>query len=472
MIETDRPADDVSDEAKQRFSVAQIAFLLTLMFYMQLLIGGVLATLSFVARDWFSLTENPLSLELLFVAVPLLSGLFVFAYSDNKNWGMDGFARDLLAETVLFLTFLLLVAAGSLQTLSKATKCDSAIVANLYLQGVDIPEKCESLIPASWADVITFGGSLDFLQVFFMAPLHILADVFDFETLFYFLIVMAISLILLEAHGILVTSDTGIREEGRRNSRQIIRIQRRIADRLVLRRFRVLLALYVSEAPDTVDRGLDKASARYGAEVGLRLLRLVAATLAALLWFLIWKALGSENPHLLSYTWLYLLIMAFSEAAWLRPNVRSLTGLSSVGILAILILYFSVSESSHDAKQTYVAIAWLLLLLGIRLLRTFVSMSSIPTTYDLRWCVRNSTVGPAGARRFISRWFFNMANHRFGLPKKWMQNQVAWLLYRRQMNEDIRRHKEMVESLDGHSPSNMARHHSGLPEWLTRGKKV
>lgn len=442
-------AESITPTSEPRTPLARV-LILTLLFYMQLLVGGALISISLFARDWFYLRTNPISLELLLVAVPLLSGLFLLAYSDNKNWGADGFARDRLAETTLFLTLLLIVTAGATQILTKASDCDSAILAHTYNQSRSIPNGCKSLIPSGWVDVVTLGGSLNFLAALWIVPLQVLVNVFDFETILYFSVIIAMALILLETHHILVTSKTGIKEEGSKNSRQVSRMQRAIADRLVLRRFRVLLSLYIAEAPDIASRGLERDRPLYGKELRLRLLRLLSISCFTVVFYLLsWKVLGQQNSFLLSYAWLYLLATAFAEVTWLRRDARPITAIASVGMSAVLVLYLTVIEAGHSMGQTVVAVVWLLLLLSLRLLRTFVTSRSAPSTDDLRWCVGMSMSGPAGGKRFLSCCFFNLANHRFNVPKKWMHNQIAGLLYRRQMNEDIRGFNDLLGSLDG-----------------------
>lgn len=443
-----RVADLHSEE--RRHSLIGSAFVVLLVIYLSLLIGSFAIAISDLDEKRWLPDENPIPLDLLLVAIPLLAGLFMFAFSDSKKVGLAGRSRDSLANIVLLITMALVVVAGASQVASLGdARLAKDLVEFFLVDGEGSTQEAQD-------GGHFFSGALHdaakALGTFVGAPGLVIWQKFDFATVLYFVVLCMTAFVLAEAYRSLLDSRLGQSVREAQAKWEILRVEERIQRRIVGGIYTPLFSCFAARknSPQSVQkskRGWIYVLWEWVIDVGLwhRIVRVVVASVATILYFRLLRVkFGIENIHLLGITWLMLLTLASVEVSWLKVGTRSLGSWTAMGFGAALVLYVSIvgEEVERGLESSICLIILLIVFWGVGTFCGFSALGSRECRDE--WLARNL---------YVWRQFEFSAVGQYGYPVKAnslrggkrianailspIRNRVASALYASQMKNDI-----------------------------------
>ena len=425
--------------------------------YLTLLIGSFsIALASQTDGNWMPF-NNPLSLDVFLVLLPLLAGIFLFAFSDSKDVGLRGHAGEILANTVVLFAILLTVVAGTAEILTlgrkevrKASTDDSDGLVdelrNLFLAdlsgGRNSGDKESVLEPI----VSMFSG----LRAFYEAPLKVVQELFDFDSWFYFGILACTVYVLAETYRGLLQSSLGESVRGAQDLRNTLRLEARIEKKTTNFFYYPLLVKFLARDYIRDADGLAAWMINAGT-IPHRVIRVVKTSVAAVAYILIlYLGLDIENPHVLALAWLALPVLASIELAWLKAGALGIGVCSALAFSSLVILYLAIIAQETGQHVLLSSLIFLLFLTLFWLVGTLASGS--------RRIPRKERLNTERRRMHQRRdtWVLDVYGYGFDIARtparivdlllSPIRNRVAVAMYDKQMTSDLELRRRLIEN--------------------------
>lgn len=415
--------------------------------YLQLLLGGVTVAGTSVDFARWSLRQNPLSLDLLLVALPLLSGLFLFAYRDSKKVGLAGDLPSRSANAVMISIMLLLVLGGVTQLSSEAKKGDADRFAAILQFGDAFPKCRAAANPQTGFEhlgQVREVLSTSILAPFVRMPYEVWRSLVTAETLIFLVVLIGSTFILAEIYQTLNESDLGKEVSLAEQERRYLDLERRINLRLIESEFRPWVAKW------SLNGKLPSVILSYA-------LRIVCFTLVIVVLTVVVQARGGTvNPYSLSLAWLVCLTFISFEIVWLSSDTRVFSGM----VFGSLFLATSVYTGLlFDAGYVVSSISTVVVMTGewvVRTLSPWVARNAPSDTEIHRF--RRISTREYGGVQFIDEVAFmemveacidsNPTKRGIGnLTGKWIENTAAEGLFRRQLGRDLVQRNQLCNFL-------------------------
>lgn len=431
-------------------------FFVALVVYLSLLLGSFIIGVSGTDTRRLLPDKNPISLEVLLVAVPLLASLFMFAFSNSEKIGLMARSRYNLFNAALFLTMLLLVIAGASQVASLGDEDLAQTISAFITVGDE-----NKASPASGDFSDSFASACSALQTFLVVPYVVVGQKFNYDTVLYFAVLCLTSFVLTEVYGALLDSRLGESVRNEQAKLDILLVEERIQKRILGASYIPLFTMFIAKGPSpqsvqTVQKGLICALRKWANDIGaghriVRILLSVTATYG----YCVLLAGGDETEfgYFTGVTCIVLLILASIEVSWLKPRARSLGCMSVLGFGSALILYISLT-SEYVTKGLKGLLLLVVIMVSVWVVRTFVSFPSIGKRESReQWLQRNLYVWRQFELSAVGQYgepFKNVSRSRRkpspDLLLALLRNQVAAALYSSQMKSDIAyRYKNLDE---------------------------
>ena len=201
------------------------------------------------------------------------------------------------------------------------------------------------------------------MRAFYEAPVKVVRELFDFDSWLYFGILACTVYVLAETYRGLLQSSLGESVRGAQSLRNTLRVEARIEKKTTNLSYYPLLVEFLARDNIRDADGLAAWMVNAGT-IPHRVIRVFRASVAAVAYyFILYRCLDIENPHVLVLAWLSLPVLASIEFAWLKAEALGIGVCSALAFSSVVILYLAII--AQERSQHVLASSLLFLLLFI-----------------------------------------------------------------------------------------------------------